>query len=525
MRILRLENSLKEIRGSALMTSALVLAVVLRILTLLRNDPVAFDSAAYFEMAEFLRAGRWANALAYDYPPLFPILVAGLQEIGLSAESAGLLLAFVSNLLVLLPLIVITRRIAGQTAACGAAFLWAIHPYAVRLGSRALTDAPTALFVALSLWFGLRALEKEKIQWGIGAGLASGLAYLMRPEGTEPALALAALWLFTSSGRMHQRIAWAAAPLLGWAILASPYVAYLSLESGSLTLSKKKSSAAMVGSFIPGDAAQENSQPPAVSSPEQTTPESSTQADSKAPASPVHRLLRNVYIFQQPLVNGIHPVVLIFAALAPWGIRSEKEGKRFHLLALLIALFLLHLVILVGVASTIGPDYLGGHHFFLMVLYLLPFSGAGLAGILVWLRRRLPNFRWLPAIVLTITTVATIPSSVLRSPERGAIMREGGAWIRNHSSSSPVVVTDSAKVSYHAGAERVPFPGDYSQAERQAHAQEAQWIALYAEQADDRFSHLQKLVDSGELEAAAEFWEQSGKRVYYLRIYRLRKTT
>jgi 4-amino-4-deoxy-L-arabinose transferase-like glycosyltransferase len=538
MRTILFKTALKERSSSALIFCILLVAFLLRILTLLRNDPVAFDSALYFEMAAFMRAGNWPASLAYPYPPLFPLLIAGLQEVGLSAEIAGLLLAAACNLLVLFLLVAITRRIAGERAALGAAFLWAIQPYAVRLGTRALSDAPTAFFVAVSVWSGLLALERRKITWAIGAGAASGLAYLARPEGIEPALALTALYLFKSAGRLHRRVAWVAAPLVGWAIVASPYVVYLSMEAGSLTLSKKKSPAAMLRSVISSDAPNVTTETASTltKTPEQSQPETKPQENPSAEQSAPHslerphdfglgRILRDIYIFQQPLVNGIHPIVLLFAAFAPWSLWERKDNTDSCATALLISLLALHLAVLVGVASSLSPSYLGGHHFLLMLLYLLPFAGAGLAGTFGWLQRRIPNLRQLPAGMLTLATLITIPSSVLRSPERGAILREGGIWIRDHSSSQPVVLTDAAKLTYHAGAQRVPLQGDLSKAVSLARGRGAQWIAFYSDGIHEISQALQPELASKSLALATEFSERSGKRVYYLRIYRLRKTT
>ena len=537
MQTFSFKNALRENPNSRLIFWTLLLAFLLRFLTLLRNDPVAFDSAVYFEMAEFMRAGHWSASLAHPYPPFFPLLIAGLQEVGLSAEGAGLLLALACDLLVLFLLVAITRRIAGDRAALGAALLWAIQPYAVRLGIRALSDAPTAFFVALSLWSGLVALEKRKVTWAIGAGAASGLAYLARPEGIEPALALTGLYLFKFSARLHRRIGWAVAPLVGWAIVASPYVAYLSIESGSLTLSKKKSPAAMLRSMVSSDAPNattETATAPA-NIPGQRQPEAKRQENLSAePAAPhsvekpnesgMRQVLWNVYVFQRPLVNGIHPIVLLFAAFAPWYFQRRKVRNDPRATALLVSLLVLHFGVLVGVALITSPSYLGGHHFFLMLLYLLPFSGAGLAVIIDWLQKQVPSLAWLPAGILTLATLATIPSSVLRSPERGAILRQGGIWIRDHSSSRPVVLTDAAKLTYHAGAQRVPFQGDLSEVVPRALGQGAQWIAFYSDGIDEISQSLQPQLAAGALALAAEFSERSGNRVYYLRIYRLQKT-
>ncbi|MBI2350262.1 MAG: hypothetical protein HYV00_02050, partial [Deltaproteobacteria bacterium] len=91
--------------------------LLLRGIALWRIDPVTFDSALYFEMAELIRAGRWADSLAYPYPPLFPILIAVLQEIGAATEAAGVALALTSGIVVLAPLVFITRTLAGEAAA------------------------------------------------------------------------------------------------------------------------------------------------------------------------------------------------------------------------------------------------------------------------------------------------------------------------------------------------------------------------------------------------------------------------
>ncbi len=86
----------------------LLIALAVRALALLRTDPVAFDGGIYFEMAQFIRAGNWAGALGYDFPPLYPALIAGVQFLGVGAV-AGLGIALAADLLVLLPLAGIAR--------------------------------------------------------------------------------------------------------------------------------------------------------------------------------------------------------------------------------------------------------------------------------------------------------------------------------------------------------------------------------------------------------------------------------
>src|SRR3972149_5987671 len=171
-------------------TWILLLALALRGLATWRFDPVAFDSAVYFEMADLIRAGRWSEALAYDFPPLYPVLLAAAQWLPVSAENACLMITLVFDLLVLFLIVGIARTATGEGAAWGAAFLWAIHPLAIRLGAHALTDAPTAFFAAL-------------------------------------------------------------APLAGRPVIASPYIMHISAEPGSIPLPKKKSTSSLVRSLMP----------------------------------------------------------------------------------------------------------------------------------------------------------------------------------------------------------------------------------------------------------------------------------
>ena len=351
-----------------------LIALGMRALAWARTDPVAFDSAVYFEMAAYLRAGQWPAALAYPYPPLYAALIALVQTILPSAEAAGLLITLAADLLVLWPLVGIARAAAGERAAWGAALLWAIHPYAVRLGVQALADAPTAFFVALGIWAGIRAAQARRVAWALGAGAASGLAYLLRPEGMEAALGLAVFYVVqrpTSNierpesrvgeasapgsaspapgRRALRRAGWALAPLAGLAVVASPYVAYVSVEAGSLTLSKKKSPAAFARALNP------------LASPEPSAAGQPPPPSPQAPPAPRGRRawlgkpLLTLYDFQKPLTNGIHPVVLILGAIGAAGLWRSGPAGGAWVRRLLAGLLGLHLAVLVGLAAARGP--------------------------------------------------------------------------------------------------------------------------------------------------------------------------
>jgi hypothetical protein len=614
-----------------------VLALAIRLLVLLRTDPVAFDSGIYFEMAQFVRAGNWAAALAYHFPPFYPALIAGMQFLGISAAAAGTGIALAADVLVLLPLAAIARAAAGEAAAWGAALLWAVHPYAVRLGVQALTDAPTALFLALAVWAGIKALEVRRapamagdpsavkspqpapagiphsairnpqwaagagILWAVGAGAASGLAYLLRPEGIEPAIVLAVAYFIWPPGprapgppgagahhgppppdaapRRHadtataeaaagprsgrsvwRRAAWAVAPLAGWAIVASPYVAAISLEAGSLTFSKKKSPVAFLHALGAAFTPQRPTPPPqspipgppngggnpdpggrganpgtighVVSPPEQPSggpdQEAHSIARSAAPItererSRARRSLAGLYAFQRGLVNGIHPLVLVFGLVGAIALRRSGGGSGLCVRRLLLGLLGLHLAVLIGLAAARGPAYLGGHHFFPMVVYALPFAGAGLAAAIRWGAGWVRAPRLVPVCALSLLVAATAAQSLLRRPGRGTALRPAAQWIRAQTSGTPIVVTDMAKLTYHAGAQRVEILGPYDDVIGRARARSAQFVAFYPDMLRQRSPEFMARLGGGDLEFARAFPEPSaadpGRR---FEVYRLK---
>jgi 4-amino-4-deoxy-L-arabinose transferase-like glycosyltransferase len=510
-----------------------LLGIVLRLIVLSWTDPVAFDSAIYFEMARFIRAGAWEKALAYDYPPLFPFLIASLEKLGVPTEPAGLLLACGFNLAIIFPLFLITRELAGRRAALAAAFLWAAHPYAVRLSVRALSDSLTACFVAVSIWMGVDALKRKKLLMALSAGMLSGFAYLTRPEGIEAALGLAALYALRTeppayfsgrTDRISKRLLPATIPLLGWVLVASPYIASISLQAGMLTLSKKKSVQSMVAAVAPLPGASEKLLPPAIEESPRTKTETSDFPKSIEPrvSGELSRLARagwNVYIFQRPLVNGLYPVIIFFAI---WGIcrfRSGKSPDQSTVFTLLCALSGLHFFVIVGVASVAGASYLGGHHFFLLAVYLMPFAGAGFTAAVAQVKTRFANFSWAPAATIVVIAATIIPAPLTWHERRGDSLRLAGLWVRQRLPDGGRVASRDAKFAFHAGAQRLDLDGNYRAAIDQARKQGASFVGLSG--TDNDKNELQPLIRSGELELAAQFSETSGRQHYTYQVYRI----
>lgn len=540
-----------------------VSALVLRGLAWFSFDPVTFDSAVYFEMAGLIRDGRWTEALAYDYPPLYPLLIAGLQFVVGRADTAGGLVAAVADLAILVPIFALTRLAADEAAAWGAAFLWVAHLSAIRLGVQALSDAPTVFFVVAALYLGLRALDARRLAWAWVGGMAGGLAFLCRPEGIEPVVALAIFYLFYGhrgmgassessrlpapgsrlgvqdasrtlgserrTGRALHRVAWVVAPLAGWALVAGPYVAYISVEAGSFTLSKKKSAASFVRSVVPLESRERRAESRDLrgASPEPQAADGEVRAERNnsrlTGQISLRRVLADIDAFQKPLVNGLTPLLMVTGAVGLAGILRRRRERWNRTLALLSGLFIMHLGVLVGLAAQLGPTYLGRHHFLLMGVYALPAAGAGLAWMWVWMTGKFQGQPWIPSAALGLVVVATALAVVIRGPEQGRSLREAAVWIRSQVVGAPVIVTRLAKLTYHADAERVDLAGTYDEILRRARDRSAHFVALYPDLArlasPDFLDHL----PSPDLELVKVFPEPTPTAPdQRLEIYRIR---
>ena len=525
-----------------------LLALAIRVVAFWRYDPVAFDSALYFEMGELIRAGDWSRVLTYDYPPLYPLVVAAVQWFLRDWEIAGVLVSLTADVFIIFPLFAIARTAVGYSGAWGAVFLWAIHPLAISLGVQALSDAPTAALVAVSIWAGLHALEHRRLAWALAAGIASGLAHLMRPEGIEPALALAALcWWPVSKlgapssaspgtqsmggsgfqalrGSTLRNTAWIVAPLVGWALIASPYIISISVQAGTLTLSKKKSAVGFVRSLAGEGMPTAPAQSPAALQSNGNTPSPPATSAHTSFQARLSRLITGIYVFQKPLVNSIHPVIWALIFIAAWNSRLlAMAGNRFARIVLL-TLIGLHFAVLVGLAADHGADYLGGHHFFLMALYSLPFAGAGLAQALTWMTERDWASRWLPAVALALLVAMPIVWLATKGVGRGVAVRPAAAWIRSQVSGTPVVITDIAKLTYHAGATRIGLRGTYNDILRRAKERSAHFIAFYPDLAPNVSRDFGARIDPTHLELIKVFPEPSRSNPdQRLEVYRLRQ--
>jgi hypothetical protein len=158
-----------------------------------------------------------------------------------------------------------------------------------------------------------------------------------------------------------------------------------------------------------------------------------------------------------------------------------------------------------------------------MVLYALPFAGAGLAWTLTWATGRLHAPRWLPAFGLAALVAIPVGWLATRGVDRGVAARPAAAWIRSQVAGTPVIVTNLAKLTYHAGAERVGLSGTYEEILDRGRARSAHFIAFYPDLLPDVSPDFLARLGGSDLALVQTFREPSrGSPDPRLLIYRLR---
>lgn len=244
-------------RYGLLLVLILILALLLRLIFFLNESIIWSDGVYYANLGERLALGEglptsrdgvdgnmaWGYGLpeAY-YPPGYPLAIAAALRLGVSnSESAGRVVSFLMSLVTVALLAVIGRQIYGPSAGLAAAFLGAIYPPFIRKATEVMSEATYMAAWLGAVAFLLAGLRVRRPGYLAIAGLLTGVAYLIRPEGA--ALLICLIVIVVEGVRLgwSHRLVVACTVLfiLSASLIASPYLLYLSSEAGSLNFSAK----------------------------------------------------------------------------------------------------------------------------------------------------------------------------------------------------------------------------------------------------------------------------------------------
>jgi 4-amino-4-deoxy-L-arabinose transferase-like glycosyltransferase len=474
----------------------IVLAVAL-LFRLLRFERVAVlfnDGPVFLALAERFRAGDVAGALAHPFHPLYPAAIAAahalLGPLGVSLERSAAIVSALAGTAAVLALWTFARSAFGPRAALVAAALLAVHAGAVETSGDVQSEALyLALFLAAlaALW---HALDRGRLGAALAAGAFSGLAYLTRPEGLGVAAlgaGLAGFGLVTGRWPGRRRVAVAAAAAVAAALVAAPYVGWLSAEEGTLALTRKKSVSWVVG--VPGAQGEPGglaTGQPGLEAPRVRQTAEALAAEiarrSAADAAGVTNRATTAPRANDPVFDSLVAppwtargagsaladllgtarrafrleMLLLVAAgvLAARAAGGWRPGPRGGFVAAVVGLYG---SLLFGLAMNVG--YVSSRHLLPPLAPLLGYAGLGVVAAGERAARGLAPERAAVrrrAVVATLVgavALLCVGKSLWRMDQRGEVAeRIAAEWLRTSQGSGRVVAARKRRVAYYAGA-------------------------------------------------------------------------
>jgi len=467
-----------------LLAAVLLVALASR---LLRFDRVAVlfnDGPVFLAIAERLAAGDLRTALAHPFHPLYPAAIAFahalLAPFGVGLERAAAVASAVAGTGAVLAVHAFARRAFDARIAVVAAALLAFHAHLVETSGDVQSEGLyLALFLGAlaALW---RALDEGRLRSALAAGALAGLSYLTRPEGLGVAavgVALAGFGLATGRWPGRRRVAAAALLAAGTALVAAPYVLWLSLDEGTLALTRKKSVSWVAG--VPG--AQGEPGGLATGQPGMEAP--------KRELRPAERAAAAGHLAAALRASGAAPKTLPapddprFDALVapPWTARSAgaalldllgtaRRALRPEFLVLLVAglvavrgrpgpragfvgaLLAFHAAILFALAMNVG--YVSSRHLLPPLAPLVAYAAVGVLALADLASRGVPaRRRAVAAGLVGLVAAICVGKSLLQVDQRGELAeRRAAEWASQRLPAGAAVAARKRRVAYYAGA-------------------------------------------------------------------------
>ncbi len=442
-------------RRDWLVPAALVLlAWLVRELRWLQTAVMMNDGPEFIRLAQRIAAGDWATALAHKYHPGYPAAVAAAHWVTPDWERAAASVSVLAGGLAVWAVYLLLREGFGRRAAAIGGFLLAVHPVALEMTDVQSDPLYLAPFVA-SAAFLLRAYLRERAGAALWAGVFTGLAYLVRPEGggtVAVGLAIAGFEVVRRQWTVSQALRLAAPLCAGAALVMAPYVTAISIQAGELSITQKKSVSRMLGIGEERGVRQPELDPLVAGRTDLEQLPRGVQAfrDKPAPKGAAALPFAATLVVSESL-KALRPEGLLLLALGLWAARG-RPGRRGRLFATYTGLYL---VVLFALAAT--SNYLSRRHVFPSVSLLLGYEALGVL-VVVELLARVRGLAELPALraALPLVLVAALGLGKSLRPDRVDSLpeRQAAEWIKSDGAlaEGEAVAGIKQRIAYYAGA-------------------------------------------------------------------------
>lgn len=218
----------------------LLVAFVLRLGFMLQFTPViSGDGCEYIRMGIELRDGKPLTG-SFDWPEtmygtLYPVLIAGVSKLGMSAEHAAYALSQLFGTGLVLAAFLLTRYVYGTRVGYLAAALFAVFPIFIGLSGSVFNETIYLTLWLYGIYWSIRALDSFRPRDFLLTGILFGLATLSRPEAfAYPVFIIFAIGIFTllRKGSWLKALRGVALLFGAWLILMAPYAVFQHRHTG-----------------------------------------------------------------------------------------------------------------------------------------------------------------------------------------------------------------------------------------------------------------------------------------------------
>jgi len=437
-----------------------LLAIALHAWMITHTAVVARDSIGYIRYALLLEQLPWPDAIrAMELHPLYPAYLLAIsvpvrQALGgTTAEALSLSCQLASSLagvLLVFPMYYLGRALFDRRIGFWGAALFQCLPICVQVTSDGLSDALYLLLTTTALVLAVVAVQRRAMTAFVLAGVATGFAYLTRPEGALVAVAallvLAAVqWLPALRWTWRQGLGGAAGLLAGAAVVALPYMVIVGGISNKPTARK----------LLTPPAQQGNAPKPAWQTAAGTVPLAATLAvwwidEGREGAPPLLWVAKTLI---EEVLHAFHYLAWLPALLGVWWYRDRLRSDPGMWVVVLLGFMLL--AILFRVLMVV--QYLSERHTLLYVLGACIWAAAALVRIAdalpAWTSRWLAP-RWQPAASLAFLVLATgwcLPASLKPLHANRAGHRAAGDWLAAHAGDTDRIVDPFYWAKFYSG--------------------------------------------------------------------------
>lgn len=478
------------------LATILLLATILQAIVLGRLSTISADGIIFIDIARDLAEAPIETIRAQDQHPGYPAMLLActraVEWLGYRAEpgswiAGGVIVSFVCGLLSVAVVWFFARDLFDEKIANVAAIVFIVLPVPRTNAVDAQSDTPHALVYLLAAWMATTGITNGNLWRLAAAGLASGVAFWIRPEGLEVvlvAIPLLAWHAFRAHWSWPRRVL-AVGTLAGTAlVVVAPYT----LLAGKITSKQlpgvqarfvqlyqnpapAPESAQSAVTRVPEKIEQPATSPPSPALPRSPTPAAvdpssadapMVDAPAAAPTNPVpappaaERRYSAAFILSviggaiSAFINSICqgfkfvfiPLYLLGDVALAW---HRPRGIQIGLLSLLGATHIFMLMCLHGLSG-----YIAHRHVIPLVGLAMPFVALGVVQLGTWaalvLKTR-PVYGTLATLAISCSIV--MPYTLRRLNREFVPVIEATRWIQSRARPGSGIVCNSPYVGFY----------------------------------------------------------------------------